>query len=136
LRGGGGEPVDFARTIVSHGVAELPPNVVAPDGSSLETVLAARGRAWVVVLSAVRRARGLSDGAVDAAARPLTTRLGLASALRGLAEGRWETVLHGQDGQVTRAVLGRVGRDFVEARTPDGSLEVVPFTAIAALSSG
>ena len=99
-------------------------------------VLDAGGRAWVVVLAAVRRARGLADGAVDAAARPLTTRLGLASALRGLAEGRWETVLHGRDGQVTRAVLGRVGRDFVEARTPDGSLEVVPFTAIAALSSG
>jgi hypothetical protein len=28
LRGAGGEPVDFARTIVSHGVAELPPNRV------------------------------------------------------------------------------------------------------------
>ena len=93
------------------------------------------GRAWVVVLAAVRRARGLSDGAVDAAARPLTTRLGLASALRGLAEGRSETVVHGPDGQVTRAVLGRVGRDFVEVRMPDGPLEVVPFTAIAALSS-
>jgi hypothetical protein len=26
LQGAGGEPVDFARTIVSHGVAELPPN--------------------------------------------------------------------------------------------------------------
>jgi hypothetical protein len=26
LRGPKGEPVDFARTIVSHGVAELPPN--------------------------------------------------------------------------------------------------------------
>jgi 3-methyladenine DNA glycosylase/8-oxoguanine DNA glycosylase len=26
LRGAGGEPVDFARTIASHGVAELPPN--------------------------------------------------------------------------------------------------------------
>jgi hypothetical protein len=25
LLGAGGEPVDFARTIVSHGVAELPP---------------------------------------------------------------------------------------------------------------
>ena len=26
LVGAGGEPVDFARTIVSHGVAELPPS--------------------------------------------------------------------------------------------------------------
>jgi 3-methyladenine DNA glycosylase/8-oxoguanine DNA glycosylase len=50
LRGAGGEPVDFARTLLSHGVADLPPNVIAEDGSSLETVLPAGGRAWVVRL--------------------------------------------------------------------------------------
>ena len=43
LRGGGGEPVDLARTLLSHGVAELPPNVVAEDGSSFETVLPGAG---------------------------------------------------------------------------------------------
>jgi N-glycosylase/DNA lyase len=48
LRGRGGEPVGFARTLLSHGVAELPPNVVAPDGSTLETVLPANGKAWLV----------------------------------------------------------------------------------------
>jgi hypothetical protein len=32
LIGAGGEPVDFARTIVSHGVAELPPNRVDLPG--------------------------------------------------------------------------------------------------------
>ena len=32
LRGPKGEPVDFARTIVSHGVAELPPNKVDLPG--------------------------------------------------------------------------------------------------------
>jgi hypothetical protein len=37
---------------------------------------------------------------------------------------------------VSRVFLGRVGRDFVEVRTPDGPVELVPFTAIAALSSG
>jgi 3-methyladenine DNA glycosylase/8-oxoguanine DNA glycosylase len=52
LRGAGGEPVDFARTLLSHGVAELPPNVVAEDGSALETVLQAGGRAWVIDLVA------------------------------------------------------------------------------------
>jgi 3-methyladenine DNA glycosylase/8-oxoguanine DNA glycosylase len=52
LRGGGGEPVDFARTLLSHGVADLPPNLVAQDGSSLETVLPAHGRAWVVKVTA------------------------------------------------------------------------------------
>jgi hypothetical protein len=39
LRGAGGEPVDFARTIVSHGVAELPPNRVDLPGRALETTL-------------------------------------------------------------------------------------------------
>jgi 3-methyladenine DNA glycosylase/8-oxoguanine DNA glycosylase len=39
LRGAGGEPVDFARTIVSHGVAELAPNRVDLAGRVLETTL-------------------------------------------------------------------------------------------------
>ncbi|MFL5945157.1 MAG: DNA-3-methyladenine glycosylase family protein [Gaiellaceae bacterium] len=39
LVGGGGEPVDFARTIVSHGVAELPPNRVELEARTLETTL-------------------------------------------------------------------------------------------------
>jgi 3-methyladenine DNA glycosylase/8-oxoguanine DNA glycosylase len=44
LRGAGGEPVDFARTIVSHGVAELPPNRVDLSARVLETTLpASRG---------------------------------------------------------------------------------------------
>jgi hypothetical protein len=99
-------------------------------------VLEAGGSAWVVLLPAVRRARGLPNAAVDASARPLRARLGVASALRGLAETRVECVLHGTDGQVTRAVLGRVGRDFVEVRPADGPVEVVAFAAIAALRAG
>jgi len=41
LVGAGGEPVDFARTIVSHGVAELPPNRVDLDALTYETTLPA-----------------------------------------------------------------------------------------------
>jgi len=52
LRGAGGERVDFRRTLVSHGVADLPPNTIARDGSRLETVLRAGERAWVVRVSA------------------------------------------------------------------------------------
>jgi N-glycosylase/DNA lyase len=53
LRGAGGEPVDLARTLLSHGVADLPPNRIAEDGSRLETVLPAkRGPRVVVVESA------------------------------------------------------------------------------------
>jgi len=39
LRGAGGEPVDFARTIASHGVAELPPNRLDLEARVLETTL-------------------------------------------------------------------------------------------------
>ena len=39
LMGAGGEPVDFARTIVSHGVAELPPNRLDLEARMLETTL-------------------------------------------------------------------------------------------------
>jgi 3-methyladenine DNA glycosylase/8-oxoguanine DNA glycosylase len=48
LVGAGGEPVDFARTIVSHGVAELPPNRVDLAGRVLETTLPARRGARTV----------------------------------------------------------------------------------------
>jgi 3-methyladenine DNA glycosylase/8-oxoguanine DNA glycosylase len=61
LRGAGGEPVDFPRTLLSHGVADLPPNVVAPDGTRLETVLmtgtGARTRAYAVELVSPRAGR-------------------------------------------------------------------------------
>jgi 3-methyladenine DNA glycosylase/8-oxoguanine DNA glycosylase len=51
LRGAGGEPVDFARTIVSHGVAELPPNHLDLSGRSFETTLLVPGGARTVRLT-------------------------------------------------------------------------------------
>jgi 3-methyladenine DNA glycosylase/8-oxoguanine DNA glycosylase len=48
LIGVGGEPVDFARTIVSHGVAELPPNRVDLAERVLETTLPVRRGARTV----------------------------------------------------------------------------------------
>ena len=45
LLGRGGESVDFARTVLSHGVADLPPNAVAQDGTALDTVLLIDGEA-------------------------------------------------------------------------------------------
>jgi 3-methyladenine DNA glycosylase/8-oxoguanine DNA glycosylase len=52
LRGAGGEPIDFARTIVSHGVAELPPNRVALATRTLEATLPVPGGARTVRLTA------------------------------------------------------------------------------------
>ena len=43
LTGRGGEPVDFARTIVSHGVAELPPNRLESKLAGSTTLPVPRG---------------------------------------------------------------------------------------------
>ena len=43
LVGAGGEPVDFKRTIASHGVATLPPNVVDEEAWRLSSTLAVNG---------------------------------------------------------------------------------------------
>ena len=108
-------------------------------------LLEAGGREWVVRLAAVRSWRGLADQVVPAAARPLTARLGLGSALRGLAEARAETVLHRTDAVTRRGRLLRVGADFVEVLAGGeggdgtegrgGAVEVVPFAALAAVRS-
>jgi 3-methyladenine DNA glycosylase/8-oxoguanine DNA glycosylase len=71
LRGGGGEPVDFRRTLYSHGVASLPPQRIDEERWTLEATLAPNGRARTVVveeerggtaaLSAVGRAPGAKE---------------------------------------------------------------------------
>jgi 3-methyladenine DNA glycosylase/8-oxoguanine DNA glycosylase len=50
LRGAGGEPVDLWRTIVSHGVASLPPQEVDEEARTLTATLLVRGRARTVVV--------------------------------------------------------------------------------------
>jgi N-glycosylase/DNA lyase len=39
LKGAGGEPVDFRRTLASHGVADLPPNVIDDESARLVTTI-------------------------------------------------------------------------------------------------
>ena len=56
LAGEGGEPVDLWRTIMSHGVADLPPNRIDEEARTLETTVAVpRGRPQTVI---VREGRG------------------------------------------------------------------------------
>ena len=56
LRGAGGEAVDLWRTIMSHGVADLPPNRIDEEARTLETTVAVpRGRPQTVI---VREERG------------------------------------------------------------------------------
>jgi N-glycosylase/DNA lyase len=59
LVGAGGEPVDFRRTIASHGVADLPPNRVDEEDWTLELTLPVDGAApRTVLVSAGRNGYG------------------------------------------------------------------------------
>ena len=55
LKGPKGEPVDFLRTIASHGVAELPPSELSLEERTLVTTLPAGGSARTVRLSSADR---------------------------------------------------------------------------------
>jgi 3-methyladenine DNA glycosylase/8-oxoguanine DNA glycosylase len=55
LVGAGGEPVDFRRTIASHGVADLPPNRVDEEAWTLELTLPVDGAAPRSVLVSAGR---------------------------------------------------------------------------------
>ncbi len=93
----------------------------------------------VVRLAAAGSLRGLAERGVPEQARPVTARLGLASALRRVAEAQVETVLHRVDATTTRGRLLRVGVDFLDLRTETdgagtaGSTQTVPFAALAVL---
>lgn len=101
----------------------------------------ARSSDWVVRTDALDGVRGASERS-----RPETTwspvqRLGVASALRRLADSGVACVLHLVTGATHRAVVLRVGGDFVEVGT--GARErgvaprmlLVPFSSLAAVQS-
>jgi N-glycosylase/DNA lyase len=76
LRGAGGEPVDFARTIASHGVAELPPNRLDLEVRMLETTLPIPRGARTIQLTERRgklRIDALADSVSERARDALTT---------------------------------------------------------------
>ncbi len=62
LRGAGGEPVDFLRTIASHGVADLPPNDIDLEAGTLTTTLALPRGAATVRVSAGRKGFARVEG--------------------------------------------------------------------------
>jgi N-glycosylase/DNA lyase len=72
LKGAGGEPVDFLRTITSHGVADLPPNDIDLEAGTLTTALALPRGAATIRISAGRKrfahieGTGPSTGGVEA----------------------------------------------------------------------
>ncbi len=82
LVGAGGEPVDFARTLLSHGVADLPPNTIEPDGTLLSTVLIGGERAWLVELSTDGAGRARLGAAAGATEPPTVDRPALIGQIR------------------------------------------------------
>ncbi len=123
-------------------------------GGSVRATVARVGPDWLLVadgarevvipLGAVQGVRGLNRySAVPGSGGALASRLGLRSALRGIARDRSAVRLELRDGSAIEATVDRVGADFVEvAAHPAGEprrradvrdVEVIPFGAIAAV---
>jgi len=86
----------------------------------------------IVRLDAVSVVENASERAVPEVAWPATTRLGIGSPLRGLAESRTACVVHRLDGQRHDGVVARVGQDFLELAV--GEAENLVLIAFAAIS--
>ena len=67
LVGAGGEPVDFRRTLASHGVADLLPNRLDEEQWTFATVLPIGGRARAVTVRQGRPGHAQVDGADERA---------------------------------------------------------------------
>jgi hypothetical protein len=73
---------------------------------------------------------------VEARHRAPTARLGLGSALRGVAEERDPVLVHLLDGGTVRGTPRRVGADFVELADPDDGVVVVALGGVAGVRRG
>lgn len=98
-------------------------------------LLAAPGQDWVVSTAALLAVHDASPRALPEVAWSPVARLGLASALRRLADAGERCVLRLVDGGAHEATLARVGADFVESSGVDGRPVLVPFAALAAVQS-
>jgi hypothetical protein len=106
---------------------------------------------WLLRFAAMTGLRGLSDRALSEPVRSVAGRLGLGSALRGVAEEDLPVTVHRVPSGAIRGRLRRIGADFCELLLdvegpgdyrgapdshrdgPPESVEVVPFAAVAAL---
>lgn len=81
LVGGGGEPVDFHRTLASHGVAMLAPQRIDLEHWVLETTLASQGGARTVAVREASAGMAAVEAPADTA---IATRRQLTAAVRHL----------------------------------------------------
>jgi len=91
------------------------------------------GQDWVLRTAAVDLVRGASERSVPEVAWSPVVRLGLASALRRIADAGERCRLLTVGGTAYELVLVRVGADFVEGRGADGRLVLVPYDGLAAV---
>ena len=77
LKGAGGEPVDLWRTVMSHGVADLPPNRIDEKARTLETtVVLPRGRPQTVLVEEGPSGKGRLTGRGGARSEPVFDAVG------------------------------------------------------------
>ncbi len=98
-------------------------------------LLSSAGSEWIVPLSAVTSVGGASPRSVPEVAWSPLTRLGLGSALRRLSEAAEPCAVHLVDGTVHEARVARVGGDFAELAVGEDRVDLVAFTALAAIRS-
>jgi hypothetical protein len=90
---------------------------------------------WVVRLAAVEAVEGASERSVPELAWSPVNRLGLASALRRLAETGADCRIHAVDGTVRDGRLRRVGADFAELAVGGHRAVLIARETLAAVQS-
>ena len=98
-------------------------------------LVCASGQDWIVPLRQALVVHGASERSVPEVAWSPLHRLGLASALRRLADAGTRCLLHTVDGSRHEAYVERVGADFLECRTAADGRVLVPFEGIVAVQS-
>jgi hypothetical protein len=98
-------------------------------------LLSSAGSEWIVPLSSVTSVGGASPRSVPEVAWSPITRLGLGSAMRRLSEAAEPCVVHLVDGTVHEARVARVGADFAELAIGEDRVDLVSFSALAAIRS-
>lgn len=92
------------------------------------------GQEWIIPVSAIAVARGLSPRSVPEEAWPVTARLGLGSALRRVTESGEPAQVRLLDGGHYTATPLRVGQDLLEAAVGEyDEAMVIPFAALCAV---
>jgi len=98
-------------------------------------LLEAAAGQWVIPLAAVTSVGGASSRSVPEVAWSPVTRLGLGSALRRLSEAGERCLVHRVDSAALDGVVRRVGKDFAEVELTSQRIELVAFSAVAAVQS-